>query len=166
MPSFGLSSAAVFLGKRALGVRADPFRAFNFWVEIEGILVGGFSECTGLQMETEVETYAEGGLNEYQHQFRGRAKYAPLVLKRGLTLNDHLWRWHQNVIDGNFDRKNGTIYLLHSTHVPVMWWNFRKAFPSKWTGPELRANSSEVAFETIELLHQGFSRLWSTNPRV
>ena len=158
MPQIGLSTAVV-LGKSATGLRLDPFQAFNFWVEIEGILVGGFSECTGLQMETEVETYAEGGLNEYSHQFRGRAKYAPLILKRGITLNDQLWRWHQDVLQGSFERKNGTIYLLHNTHIPVMWWNFRKAFPSKWTGPELRANSSEVAFESVELLHQGLSRL-------
>lgn len=158
MPQIGLSTAVV-LGKSATGLRLDPFQAFNFWVEIEGILVGGFSECTGLQIETEVETYAEGGLNEYSHQFRGRAKYAPLILKRGITLNDQLWRWHQDVLQGSFERKNGTIYLLHNTHIPVMWWNFRKAFPSKWTGPELRANSSEVAFESVELLHQGLSRL-------
>ena len=165
MPQIGLS-AAVILGKSATGLRLDPFQAFNFWVEIEGILVGGFSECTGLQVETEVETYAEGGLNDYTHQFRGRAKYAPLVLKRGLTLNDHLWRWHQNVIEGDFERKNGTIYLLNATHIPVVWWNFRKAFPSKWTGPELRANSNEVAVESIELLHQGLSRLWTKSSRV
>ena len=162
MPQIGISTA-VMLGKSATGLRLDPFQAFNFWVEIEGILVGGFSECSGLQMETEVETYAEGGLNEYTHQFRGRAKYAPLVLKRGLTLNDQLWRWHQDVIEGHFERKNGTIYLLNAMHVPVVWWNFRKAFPSKWTGPELRANSSEVAFESVELLHQGLSRLWTTS---
>jgi phage tail-like protein len=165
MPQIGLATA-VILGKSAAGLRVDPFPAFNFWVEIEGILVGGFSECTGLQVETEVETYAEGGLNEYPHQFRGRAKYAPLVLKRGLTLNDQLWRWHQDVLQGNFARRNGTIYLLHNTHIPVMWWNFRKAFPTKWTGPELRANSSEVAFESVELLHQGLSRLWTTSPRI
>jgi phage tail-like protein len=165
MAQIGLS-AAVILGKSATGLRLDPFQTFNFWVEIEGILVGGFSECTGLQVETEVETYAEGGLNEYTHQFRGRAKYAPLVLKRGLTLNEHLWRWHQDVIEGNFERKNGTIYLLNATHVPVVWWNFRKAFPSKWTGPELRANSNEVAVESVELLHQGLSRQWTRSSRV
>jgi phage tail-like protein len=165
MPQIGLSTA-VILGKSAAGLRLDPFQAFNFWVEIEGILVGGFSECSGLQVETEVETYNEGGLNEYSHQFRGRAKFGPLVLKRGITLNDQLWRWHQDVLQGNFERRNGTIYLLHNTHIPVVWWNFRKAFPSKWTGPELRASSSEVAFESVELLHQGLSRLWTTSPRI
>lgn len=135
----------------------DPYHVFNFFVEIEGLLVAGFSECSGLQVETEVQEYAEGGLNDYTHHFRGRTKYQPLILKRGLTINNELWRWHQGVIQGDFERKNGTIYLLDAMHVPVVWWNFKKAFPAKWTGPELRANSSEVAIESVELIHQGLS---------
>jgi phage tail-like protein len=135
----------------------DPFHVFNFFVEVEGLLVAGFSECSGLQVETEVQEYAEGGLNDYTHHFRGRTKYGPLILKRGLTLNNQLWRWHQEVIGGKFERKNGTIYLLDKTHIPVTWWNFKKAFPAKWTGPELRANSTDVAIESVELIHQGLS---------
>jgi phage tail-like protein len=139
----------------------DPFHVFNFFVEVEGLLVAGFSECSGLQVETEIQEYAEGGLNNYTHHFRGRTKYAPLILKRGLTLNNQLWRWHQGVIEGKFERKNGTIYLLDKTHVPITWWNFKKAFPSKWTGPELRATSNDVAIESVELIHQGLSSgLW------
>ena len=139
----------------------DPFHVFNFFVEVEGLLVAGFSECSGLQVETEIQEYAEGGLNDYTHHFRGRTKYAPLILKRGLTLNNQLWRWHQGVIEGKFERKNGTIYLLDKTHVPITWWNFKKAFPSKWTGPELRATSNDVAIESVELIHQGLSSgLW------
>jgi phage tail-like protein len=133
----------------------DPFHVFNFYVEVEGLLVAGFSECSGLQVETEVQEYAEGGLNDYMHHFRGRTKYPPLILKRGLTLNNQLWQWHQRVIEGNVERKNGTIYLRDTTQSPVVWWNFKKAFPVKWTGPELRANSSDVAIESIELIHQG-----------
>jgi phage tail-like protein len=139
----------------------DPFHVFNFFVEVEGLLVAGFSECSGLQIETEIQEYAEGGLNDYTHHFRGRSKYPPLILKRGLTLNNQLWRWHQGVIQGKFERKNGTIYLMDKTHVPVTWWNFKKAFPTKWTGPELRATSNDVAIESVELIHQGLSSgLW------
>ncbi len=39
-----------------------------------------------------------------------------------------------------------------------MWWDFKEAFPVKWTGPDLRAVSTEVAFESIELAHRGLSR--------
>jgi phage tail-like protein len=143
--------------KTAAGKTPDPFQVFNFFVEVEGLLVAGFSECSGLQVETEIQEYAEGGLNDYMHHFRGRTKYPPLMLKRGLTLNNELWRWHQGVIEGKFERRNGTIYLLNKARNPVTWWNFKKAFPSKWTGPDLRATSNDVAIESVELIHQGLS---------
>jgi phage tail-like protein len=136
----------------------DPFGSFNFRVEIEGLLVGGFSECTGLEIDIEIEEYREGGLNDYVHGFAGRAKYPALVLKRGLTISDTLWTWHQDVINGQFTRKNGTIYLLNTQRVPTIWWNFRNAIPTKWSGPSLRAAASELAVESIELVHQGLIR--------
>ncbi|HLG13136.1 MAG TPA: phage tail protein [Blastocatellia bacterium] len=157
MPSLGMN-AAFAAASNLLGVRADPYQVFNFFIEIEGVLAGGFSECSGLQVETEVHEYAEGGQNDYVHRFRGRTKYPPLVLKHGLTLIDGLWRWHQDVIKGDFERKNGTIYLMNRRGIPVLWWDFKEAFPTKWTGPELRASSGDVAFESVELAHRGLSR--------
>src|SRR5947207_13222668 len=141
--------------KRLLALRPDPYAGFNFLVEIEGILTGGFSECSGLRAEVEIAEYAEGGVNDHVHSFAGRTRYPPLVLKHGLTAIDTLWPWHQDVVRGNVKRRNGTIYLLNNQRIPVVWWNFKNAFPSKWAGPELRANSNEVAFERIELIHEG-----------
>lgn len=157
MPSLGLN-AAFSLVTNLLGVRADPYQVFKFLVEIEGVLAGGFSECSGLQVETEVFDYREGGVNEYVHRFAGPTKYPPLTLKHGLTLIPGLWDWHQEVVQGEINRKNGTIYLLDKQGIPVMWWDFKEAFPYKWTGPDLRASSSDVAFESVELAHRGLSR--------
>jgi phage tail-like protein len=137
----------------------DPYRAFNFFIEIDGILAGGFSECSGLQVETEFMEYHEGGVNEYRHHFAGATKYPPLALKRGLSQIDELWAWHQDiVIDREVKRRNGTIYLLNEQRLPVVWWDFREAFPYRWTGPELRADANAVAFESLELVHRGLSR--------
>lgn len=161
MASFGLNAGFTIgssLGASGLGTRSDPFLACNFLVEVENILSGGFSECSGLEAETEVETYREGGQNAYVHQFAGPTKYPPLILKHGLTWIDGLWAWHQEVISGTIKRQNGTIYLLDRQQVPVMWWNFKEAFPVKWTGPSLRADSAQVAVESVELRHRGLSR--------
>lgn len=157
MPSLGLN-AAFGLVTNLLGIRADPYQVFNFMVEIEGILAGGFSECSGLQVETETLDYREGGLNDYVHRFAGPTKYPPLILKHGLTQIDGLWGWHQDVVAGKVKRRNGTIYLLDKQRLPIMWWDFKEAFPVKWTGPELHANSSNVAIESVELAHRGLSR--------
>jgi phage tail-like protein len=162
LPSLGVNTAFT-VASSALGVSIDPFQAFNFLIEIEGILVGGFSECSGLQVETEFYDYREGGMNDYVHRFIGPTKYQPLILKHGLSLISivGLWNWHQEVLQGidtgKFKRRNGTIYLLDKQKIPVKWWNFKEAYPYKWTGPEFRADSGDVAFETVELVHKGLS---------
>lgn len=157
MPSLGLN-AAFSLVTNLLGIRADPYQGFNFLVEIEGILAGGFSECTGLQVEVEFTEYQEGGQNDFAWRFAGRTRYPSLNLKHGLTLIDGLWAWHQDVARGIIERHNGTVYLLDKQRLPVMWWDFKQALPVRWVGPDLRADSSSVAFESIELTHQGLSR--------
>lgn len=158
MTTLGIN-AAFSAGSNLLGIRNDPYMAFNFLVEIEGLLVGGFSEVTGLQIETVIETYREGGLNEYEHKLAGPTRYpSNLSLKHGLTDIETLWSWHQDVTQGQITRKNGTIYLLDRQRRPAMWWDFMEAYPVKWVGPELRADSNTVAVETVELVHRGISK--------
>ncbi len=148
----------VFSGNASTAAGSNPYQVFNFYVEIEGILAGGFTDCSGLQVETEIQEYAEGGLNDYVHRFKGRTRYPPLILKRGMTTLDGLWLWHQEVVRNRVQRKNGTIFLLDAARNPVARWDFIGAFPVRWVGPELRAGSNDVAFESIELVHQGLSR--------
>ena len=158
MTSLGANSA-FSAASNLLGNRFDPYRDFNFFVEIEGILVGGFREVSGLQVETEVEDYREGGCNEYTHKLAGPTRYpANLVLKRGIIELETLWTWHQSVSDGQIQRRNGTVYLLDNLRAPVMWWDFRDAYPVKWTGPDFKADSNNVAIETIELVHRGIAK--------
>ncbi|HEX6904117.1 MAG TPA: phage tail protein [Thermoanaerobaculia bacterium] len=157
MPELGLN-AAVSLTANLLGIRNDPYTAFNFFVEIESLVVGGFSEVSGLQVETAVEEYQEGGENGFVHKLAGPTRYPNLVLKRGLTFIDTLWIWHQEVTSGKVQRRNGTLYLLDNRRLPAMWWDFKGAYPVKWIGPDLRADSNTIAVETVELVHQGLSR--------
>jgi phage tail-like protein len=157
MPAIG-ANIGVSLAASLKDLRVDPYQASNFTIEIEGLLVGGFSECTGLEIELETEEYREGGQNDFVHRFVGAARHPSLVLKHGLSPIDGLWGWHQDVASGRIRRRNGTIYLLNQAQVPVLWWHFREALPLKWTGPDLRAATSAVAFESIELTHRGLTR--------
>lgn len=158
MSVFGLDAAAALL-QNVLGVRNDPYVAFNYLVEIEGLIVGGFSEVSGLSVETEVFEYREGGVNEYLHKLPGPTRYpGNLVLKHGLTAIGSLWDWHQDVTQGIISRKNGSIYLLDTQRLPSIWWNFAQAYPVRWQGPELRAGTNAVAVETVELVHKGITK--------
>ncbi len=62
----GLSWAPAVLGNWVPGVRPlEPFVVFNFAVEIEGLLVGGFTEVSGLESRIETIDHREGGVNGY-----------------------------------------------------------------------------------------------------
>ncbi len=140
------------------GKKPDPYTSFRFRIEIGGITVAYVSEVTGLQIETETEPYEEGGANDFVHKLPKRTKYQNITLKRGITDLDEMWIWHQDVVSGKFKRKDGSIILMDVSGEDKWWWNFSEAFPVKWTGPELRADSNTVAFETIELAHHGIKK--------
>lgn len=141
----------------AVGERKDPYLSFRFKVEIDSLVVAGFSEATGLSFETEVETFREGGVNLHEQQLAGPTKYpSRLTLKRGLTDVDTLWSWYQDVMNGRIQRKDTSIILLDSTGEERKRWRFRQVCPVKWVGPELRAGTAEVAFEAVELVHNGY----------
>lgn len=135
--------------------KKDPTGSFRFWVEIDGLLVAGFTEVSGLQSEVEVEEFREGGVNEYVHMLPRITKYPNIVLKRGVTSSDNLWSWYEKVTEGNINRKNGSIILLSQQGLELWRWNFFEAYPVKWVGPELKSSSSEVAVETLEITHKG-----------
>lgn len=138
--------------------KLDPLMSFRFLVEIDGIVTAHASEVTGLQIETETESYEEGGVNDFVHQLPKRTKYQHITLKRGITGRDELWKWYQEVISGDFKRKNGAIVLMDVTGEGKWRWNFEKAYPVKWTGPDLKADSSSIAFEAVELAHNGIKK--------
>ena len=131
MSLFGQAAAAISAGAQILGARNDPYTNFSFFVEIEGLIVGGFSDVSGLQSEVEVTPYREGGLNGYVHQLAGPTRYPQAIsLKHGLTANDLLWSWYEDVTQGVIQRKNGSIFLLNTNRLPLMVWNFREAYPT------------------------------------
>jgi len=140
----------------ATAARKDPVLSFQFLVKITGVFVGGFSEVSGLDAESAVETFKEGGELRFEQQLVGPTKFpSRLVLKRGIVFNSkELWKWHTDVTSGMVDRKDVTIELQDSTGKKIREWIFHGAVPVKWVGPQLRASGSEVAVETLELIHR------------
>src|SRR4051794_21081770 len=93
----------------------DPFLSFNFTVETDKEVLGGFNEVSGLEIETDIEKFPEGGFNSYEQQLAGPSKYpSRLVLKRGMTNTQNLWSWYQDVLNGKIIRKTVSVCLLDS----------------------------------------------------
>jgi phage tail-like protein len=138
----------------APGQRVDPYGSFNFLVEIDGIARAAFSEVSGLESETTVIEYRSG--SEFgTRKLPGLTKYANIVLKRGITQDADLWNWRQSIVEGNIQRRNGTIILLDDDRTEVVRWIFREGWPCKWEGPALNAKNNEIAIETLEIAHEG-----------
>jgi phage tail-like protein len=143
----------------ATGTRTDPFVAFRFEVRLDDLSVAGFSDCSGLALETEVQDYAEGGLNTHLLKFPTRTKQTNLVLKRGIV-DREMWDWYWDITQGLVKLRSGSVTVRDpSGGAVVIEWQFRDAFPCKWTGPELNAAQSTVAVETLELCHRGLERV-------
>jgi len=132
----------------------DPYSSHRFLVEIDGIARGGFSECTGFDSTVEVTEYQEGG-DGIKRQIPARTTYSNIQLKWGMSDDRDLYDWHMKAVRGEVERKNGSIVLLNRKGEEVRRWNFERAWPTKWDGPDLNAGSNDLAIETLEIVHEG-----------
>lgn len=124
---------------------------------------GGFQEVSGLDVEMDVKDYDEGGRNDGVVRRVGRAKYSPLVLKRGMvgpaggSAVPDLWQWFQDVVAGvrPVRRYDGTVKVQDQQRRTMAVWEFDRALPVRLVGPQLNAKTGEVAIEELHLAHEG-----------
>jgi len=142
-----------------LGQRQDPISAFRFHLEVDGILLGGFSEVSGVELEVELEPYEEGGVNHFIHQLPKATRHSNLVLTRGVLLDRTVfWDWFRLVQHGSIERRNGRIVLIDGQGVESGYFRFVEAYPVRLRMSELNAASDGVLTETLELAHNGLDR--------
>ncbi len=122
-----------------------------------------FAECSGLEIEMDVQDYLEGGRNDGVVRRAGRAKYHPLVLKRGMVypsgagVDGALWTWLQDVVGGvrPIARYDGIVEAMSVGDTVGARWVFTRGLPSKIAGPQLNARTGEVAIEELTIAHEG-----------
>lgn len=128
----------------------ESHTAFRYLIEIAGVTVGAFTECTLPTIEIEPKEVREGGLNTYVHLLPGPRKSAHLTLKNGVGKNK-LMDWFVEVMQEHFNPKAITVTLLDArAQKPICTWHLNNAYPIKWTGPQLQADSNAIAIQTIE----------------
>lgn len=135
------------------GERVDPFRGYNFRVEIDNTsgAVAGFREASGMSFSTDPVEYREGTDPLHVRKLFTLRKYANIVLKKGITDNLELWIWYRNIVNGVADRRGGAIVLTNELQEDVLRWNFSNGWICKWEGPMLNATTSEIGIESIEI---------------
>ena len=155
----------------AVDARTDPLLSHNFVIKlidsssslafnapsiaVSGVEVGGFSECSGLEMSLDVEEYREGGRNGETLQFPTRVRWSKITLKKGVGAGTALWDWHYGFVSGKGKRRDGMIVLMNDLRSSARIWHFRRGLPTRYSGPSMNASQTSVAIETIEITHEG-----------
>lgn len=145
----------------ALTYRDDPYGNYNFEVIVNGVsddgraVRGSFSEASGLEVAMDPIEYRNGSEDITPRKIPGLKKFTNVTLKKGITGDVAFWNWIVEAMNGQVNRKEGSVVLLNEQKTEVMRWNFRRGWPCKWTGPGLNATSNEIAIETLEICHEG-----------
>jgi phage tail-like protein len=139
-----------------------PPVGFHFKVEVQDLPVKNedmrFSEVSGLSVEMGTEEIAEGGENRFIQKYPTRTKYPELVLKRGLLIDSEILTWiRQCLEDYQIKPKDIFIKLLNEDHQPLLTWNVRKAYPTKWAVSDFNASNSAVVIESLQFFYQNFT---------
>lgn len=153
-----------------LSESADNLQAFTM----------GFQEVTGFDATYDVIEYRDGADPILTPaKFSGLIKYSNITLSRGMASSDasqDFWTWMSTRGNGlgaetgtatsafgteAAESGNGskmTVALLDDEGNPKATWMFYDVWPVKYTGPDFKANASELAIEKLEVAHRGMSR--------
>ncbi len=136
-----------------------PHGKFRYKVEIDGLDAGGFSEVSGFDASIDVIEYREGDMVQTPMKIPGLKKYGNITLKQGLADSIVLYEWMVAGVNGAVERKTITITLLDDEEAAVASWQVINAWPTKYTAPDFNATASEIAIETLEIAHEGMTRV-------
>jgi phage tail-like protein len=137
----------------------DPYRAYNFKLEIQGVTEGHFTECSGMGIKIHAIRYREGGTDQVIRCLPGPVEYGDITLRYGLTRSKEMWDWFMKGVKGKTERKNISIVLVDNDGVTeVMRWNLVDAWPAEWRGALLDALAQEAAIESLTLVFDTLER--------
>lgn len=139
----------------AMGAVPDPYRAYNFKLDVGGDTAGHFTDVSGLGARVESIAYRQGGEHQVVHRLPGRVEYYDVVLRYGLTASRTLWQWFQSGLRGAVQRKNVSVILLDNAgEREVMRWNLQGAWIKEWKAAALDAQGRELAVESLTLCYE------------
>ncbi|MDE7063824.1 MAG: phage tail protein [Lachnospiraceae bacterium] len=138
---------------------STPYGKFRYKVEIDGLEAGGFSEASGFDASIDVIEYREGDMVQTPMKLPGLKKYGNITLKQGVGDSMVMYEWMIAGVEGEVERKTITITVLDETETATASWQVINAWPTKYTAPDFNATSSEVAIESIEIAHEGMTRV-------
>ncbi len=133
----------------------DPFKNFNYRLEIDGVQQAGFSACSGLTTTTDPIEYRDGHAATHVRKLPGLTRHGNITLERGLTGTTALHTWHQHIVDGDMQRRDVALVVVDEGGNDKVRYAITAAWPCKFTPADLNPAGNTVAIETLELCHEG-----------
>lgn len=141
------------------GALADPFRAYNFKLLIDGVNEGHFTRCTGLEVEVTAPHSREGGAGPVVRRLAGPVTHGDMTLRHGVTQSPELWNWFLASMNGVPRRRNVSVLLLDMDGVTEkLRWNLNEAWPKKWRAAPLDALGQQIAVDSLTLVFESITR--------
>ena len=138
---------------------STPYGKFRYKVEIDGLEAGGFSEASGFDASIDVIEYREGDMVQTPMKLPGLKKYGNITLKKGVADSMVMYEWMIAGVEGEVERKTITTTILDETETATASWQVINAWPAKYTAPDFSATTSDVAIESLEIAHEGMTRV-------
>ena len=134
------------------------FQGAYFAMEVDGLKIGFFTACSGLNMEYDImeQTGITTDGKKITQKIPGKPKYGEVTLKRGYTPDKVLHDWFKEVTDSDKDTpyKTGSIVVFSRTKKEVARFNLENMWPSKLSGSDLNAGTDEVMVEELTIQHE------------
>jgi phage tail-like protein len=133
--------------------KQDPLPAFRFRVYRDDRALSHVTGVSGLELESR---------DRQQDPKNPDLPPGPgIVLKRGVTQDKGFWDWFCQAQADPALRNDVRIVLMDADGRDAVIWTLAGAYPVRWSGPELKADCSAVAFESLELR---YDRITWENP--
>lgn len=141
----------------------SPVGNFIFTLKLGGAeKAAWFAEVSGLSTENQVVEHTAAAANgkPLPQRFAGQVKWSNIVLKRGVDAAQDLWKWRQQILNGEIDkaRQSVVITVMDQTGKEAAAYSVIRAWPCKYSSPGLNSGGNEILVEEMELAHEGFTR--------
>ena len=140
----------------------DALTAARFSIVIDGVEIAQFSELSGIVTEVEPVDFLESSDKEVIFKkLPGKRKPPHITLKRGKSMSQELWSWHEAVLNGDIAaaRKSCSLVMFGFDGKPVARYHCENAWPSKLEIGALKAGASEVLMETVTIVCESLQRV-------
>jgi phage tail-like protein len=150
---------------------AELLTACRFYFEADGIAEKQILEVSGLSVESPVA--GDGGVHgagkggaRVRQATPTTEKFTNVTVKLVATTDKDLYVWYKNcntndsgASQWSSNRKAASVSAYDQGGNMQARWEVKNAYPCKYEGPSFTAADSNMANETLELVHEGIERV-------